>query len=83
MPGSKKKIIKKKELVNPIVNNRIVSDITFATRFSEFLKNIQVSDPLSEEELEYLKMISSRLLIYQLATVEDENEKEYFKNLGY
>ena len=83
MPGSKKKIIKKKELVNPIVNNRIVSDITFATRFSSFLKNIQVSDPIGEEELEYLKMVSSRLLVYQLATVEDENEKAYFKNLGY
>lgn len=79
----KKKIIKKKELENPIVDNRIVSDVSFATRFSSFLKGIQVNDPADEEELEYFRMVASKLLIYQMATVSTTDEKNYFKNLGY
>ena len=37
--------------MNIIKDNRIVSDKTFATRFVRFLKDIQVNDPMSEEEL--------------------------------
>lgn len=80
---NEKKIIKKKELVNPILDNRIVSDITFATRFSSFLDDIQVNDQAGEEELEYLKSVAGKLLTYQMATLKDNNEKDYFKNLGY
>lgn len=79
----KKKIIKKKELENPIVDNRIVSDVSFAIRFSSFLKGIQVNDPADEEELEYFRMVASKLLTYQMATISTDSEKNYFKNLGY
>jgi len=79
----KKKIIKKKELKNPIVDDRIVSDISFAIRFSSFLEGVQVNDPMSEDELEYLKLVASKLLTYQMATVSTDSEKNYFKNLGY
>lgn len=80
---SEKKIIKKKELVNPILDERIVSDITFATRFSEFLKGCRPINQIDEEELEYLKMVAGKLLTYQMATLKDNEEKDYFKNLGY
>ena len=78
-----KKLIKRKELKNPIIDNRIISDITFATRFSNFLEDIQTTDCAGEEELEYLRSVASKLLVYQMATVEDKDEKDYFKNLGY
>ena len=80
---SEKKIIKKKELINPIVDNRIVSDYTFATRFKNFLEGIQVCDACGEDELNYMKLVAGELLTYQMATVKDKDEKDYFKNLGY
>ncbi len=64
-----------------IAANRIVSDITFATRFVGFLSDIQVADAMSYDELEYLKYVARKLLDYQLTTITDENEKEYFENL--
>lgn len=64
-----------------IAPNRIVSDITFATRFVGFLSDIQVADAMSYDELEYLKYVAKKLLDYQLATITDEDEKEYFENL--
>lgn len=81
--GKKSKLIKKKELENPIIDNRIVNDTTFATRFSNFLNGIQVNDPADAEELEYFRMVASKLLIYQMATVNTTDEKNYFRNLGY
>lgn len=80
---SERKIIKKKELINPILDNRVVSDITFATRFAEFLKGCRPLNQIDEEELEYLKSVAGKLLTYQVATLEDNNEKDYFRNLGY
>ncbi len=66
---------------NPILNNRIVSDKTFAKRLVSFLSDIQVADAISYDELEYLKYVAKKLLDYQLATITDENEKKYFENL--
>lgn len=81
--SKKKKLVKKKELENPIVDNRIISDITFATRFSHFLEEVTTVSQTDDEELEYLKSVASKLLVYQMATVDDKDEKDYFKNLGY
>lgn len=75
------KVIKKLDI--PIIDGRIVSDITFATRLADFLGDIQVNDQCGYEELEYLKSVAGKLLTYQLATATDENEKNYFRNLGY
>jgi len=59
---------------NPIKDNRIVSDKTFATRFVAFLKDIQVNDVMSEEELWYLRNVAEYLLSYQIDTVTDKDE---------
>ena len=66
---------------NPIKNNRIVSDKTFAIRFRSFIKDIEVSDAISEEEKEYLLQVANDLLSYQIVTVEEESEKQYLDNI--
>lgn len=68
--------------INPIKDNRIVSDVTFAVRFKHFLDKIQPHDPWSEEELDYLKMVADRLLDYQKLTVESASyEEKYLKDI--
>jgi hypothetical protein len=66
---------------NPIIDNRIVNDKTFAVRFKSFLNGIQANDMVGEEELDYLKYVADKLVTYQLATVETDEEKAYFENL--
>lgn len=66
---------------NPIIDNRIVNDKTFAVRFKSFLNGIRVNDMASEEELDYLRYVADKLVTYQLATVETDEEKAYFENL--
>lgn len=65
--------------MNIIKDNRIVNDHTFATRFVNFLQNIQVNDASSYDELNYLKTIAEYLLKHQINTCTDENESEYLK----
>lgn len=60
-----------------IKDNRIVSDKTFATRFLNFLKDIQVNDPGSYEELEYMRRVAKSLLLHQDNTATEKEEKEY------
>lgn len=69
-------------MVNPIKNNRIISDKTFAIRFRDFIKDVEVNDPCSNDEKEYLLNVAERLLNYQLDTVTDENEIDYLKRLN-
>lgn len=64
-----------------ITDSRIVSDYTFATRLKSFLKDIQVNDPCSYEELDYLRRVSEELLNLQIETATDKNEKDYLKRL--
>lgn len=68
--------------VSPIKDNRIVSDKTFAIRFRDFIKDVQVHDPASDEEKEYLLNIANQLLKYQIQTVTDESEINYLKRLN-
>ena len=44
----------KEQLKNPIKDNRIVNSKTFAIRLRDFISNVKVNDPCSEEEKEYL-----------------------------
>jgi len=67
---------------NPIKDNRLVNDKTFAIRFKNFIEDIQVNDPCSEDEKEYLLTIADRLLSYQIQTATDENEINYLKRLN-
>ena len=66
----------------PIEDGRLVSDYTFAVRLSEFLKDIQPTDPCSDEELQYLREVSRELLEYQVNTAKDIDEINYLKRLG-
>lgn len=68
--------------VNPIKDNRIVSDKTFAIRFRNFIKDVQVNDPASDEEKEYLLNVANRLLKYQIQTASDKEEVDYLKRLN-
>lgn len=67
---------------NPIKDNRIVNSKTFAIRFKYFIKDVQVNDPASEEEKEYLLNVADQLLKYQIQTVSDEEEINYLKRLN-
>ena len=64
-----------------IIDNRIVSDKTFATRLISFLKDIDINDPMSEEELEYLRSVADKLWRHQLSTATEQNEIEYLIRL--
>lgn len=63
--------------MNIIEDNRIVSDKTFATRFVSFLKNVEVNDPMSAGELEYMRWVAAALLLHQVNTATEKEEKEY------
>lgn len=65
---------------NPIIDNRIVNDTTFALRLKNFIERVNVCDQPSEEEKEYLLMVAEKLLAYQIQTVRTKQEIEYFKN---
>ena len=67
---------------NPIIDNRIVSDKTFAYRLYNFLFDVMPSDMAGEEEKDYLLGVASRLLAYQRSTIPSTSEREYFRNLG-
>lgn len=67
---------------NPIVDNRIVSDKTFAVRLFNFVRGVEVNDCASEEEKEYLLRVAKRLINYQKMTIQTASESEYFRNVG-
>ena len=66
---------------NPIKNNRIVSDKTFAVRFKNFIEKAQIIDACAEDEKEYLLNIANRLLEYQISTAISNDEINYLKRL--
>ena len=67
--------------VNPIKDNRIVFDKTFAIRLKTFIKETEVSDPCSDDEKDYLLNVANRLLNYQINTATDKEEINYLKSL--
>jgi len=67
---------------NPIKENRIVKDITFATRLLGFAEDVSVADACSEDEKEYLVRYATSLLRYQVKTAVDEAEVDYLKRVG-
>lgn len=69
-------------LQNPIKDNRIINDYTFALRLLNFLNNIKVYDLASEEELTYLKTIARKLLVYQDLTVIEDSEEEAYLDMN-
>ena len=67
---------------NPIKDNRLVNDQTFAIRLKSFIDNVQVCDLPGEEEKEYLLQVADKLIDYQCVTVSDDIEREYLKRLN-
>lgn len=67
---------------NPIKENRLVNDQTFAIRLKSFIDNVEVCDLPGEEEKEYLLQVADKLINYQCVTVSDDYEKEYLKRLN-
>lgn len=66
---------------NPIKNNRIVNDTTFAIRLKNFMDGVRCCDCAGEEEKEYFQMVADKLVKYQVKTATDESEIKYLKNL--
>ena len=67
---------------NPIIDNRIVNDTTFAIRLKAFVEKVQVCDCMSEEEKGYIQRVSIKLIKYQVETATDKEEVNYLKRLG-
>jgi hypothetical protein len=68
-------------MINPIKDNRIINDETFAIRLRDFIKRTDVCDAMSEEEKEYLLRVSEDLLHYQIETATDKSELKYLENI--
>ena len=68
---------------NPIKDNRIVNDETFAIRFRNFIRDTQVNDAASDEEKCYLLNVAQSLLDYQIETATDESELKYLENIKH
>lgn len=68
---------------NPIKENRIVNDKTFAIRFRDFVKRTNCNDAMSEEEKEYLITVAEKLLKYQVQTATSEEELNYLNNIKH
>ena len=62
---------------NPIKDNRIVKDKTFALRLLSFALSTSCGDACSEDEKESIISYSTDLLKYQIQTATDQNEKDY------
>lgn len=72
-----------RRFTNPIIDNRIVNDMTFAERLKSFIEETSVCDAMGEEEKEYLLGVARRLLDWQVHTATDEAEVRYLKRTGY
>lgn len=67
---------------NPIKDNRIVNDTTFAIRLKSFIDKVDVCDCMGEEEKEYIQHVAVKLIKYQVETATDKEEVNYLKRLG-
>ena len=64
---------------NPIKDNRIVKDKTFALRLLSFALDTQCGDACSEDEKESMISYSTSLLRYQIETATDQSEIDYLE----
>lgn len=71
--------LKLENVNNPIIDNRLINDYTFAVRLKLFLEGVEVNDLPGEEEKEYLLNVANKLIDWQKLTVLNNTEKEYLK----
>ena len=67
---------------NPIKENRIVSNFTFAVRLKSFFKSVTLASAWLEDEKEAMLNTVNELLNYQIETVTDKEEIQYLKRLN-
>jgi len=70
------RIYKNQKWKNPIKENRIINDKTFARRLKSHLQETKASCAMGEEEIEYLKTVAEKLLRYQIET-SPKDEQQY------
>ena len=66
---------------NPIIDNRIVSDTTFAIRLLSHLRECTANCCMGQEEIDYLTIVARGLQQYQIETVYTPTEEEIKNNL--
>lgn len=64
---------------NPIKDNRVIGDITFALRLLSFSTDVIPAGACSEDEKESMMSYATQLLKYQIETCSDENELDYLE----
>ena len=64
---------------NPIKDNRIVKDKTFALRLLCFALDTRCNDACNEDEKESMISYSTSLLKYQIDTATEQDEIDYLK----
>ena len=64
---------------NPIKDNRIVKDKTFALRLLSFALDTNCNDACSEDEKESMVSYSTCLLQYQIETATEQDEIDYLE----
>ena len=64
---------------NPIKDNRIVKDKTFALRLLGFALDTNCNDACSEDEKESMVSYSTSLLQYQIETATEQDEIDYLE----
>ena len=67
---------------NPIKENRIVCDYTFATRLLSFASDVTCSDACSEDEKDAFISYANELLKYQCLTAKEDFEIQYLRRIG-
>ena len=67
---------------NPIKDNRLVCDKTFATRLLSFTEQVKVNDACSEDERDSFISYAAKLLEYQCITATDKDEISYLEMVG-
>lgn len=67
---------------NPIIDNRIIKDKTFAIRLKSFAEGVVCSDACSQDEKESMISYAKQLLRYQIHTATDEDEIQYLKRIN-
>ena len=64
---------------NPIKDNRIVKDKTFALRLLGFALDTNCADACGEDEKESMVSYSTSLLKYQIETATEQDEIDYLE----
>ena len=67
---------------NPIKDNRIVKDKTFALRLLGFALDINCADACGEDEKESMVSYSTSLLKYQIETATEQDEIDYLERFN-